>query len=138
MKITACTVIFNPRKKSHKTLCSFDQRPNATSAQSLANFATIFINSHSLQIGTESPSSGFLGPGSIATEGCFLSTMFTFSHFSQSSYYTIYPMITKRQFITSEQALNMPIQTSIKGLAEEYYHNSHPISSKIVKVYVSK
>jgi hypothetical protein len=87
MKITAWKPRFSFKIRLVKpawVLRSFHQRADALGAQNLPDFVTTFDNTDGLQVGPERPLGGFLGPRAVATEGRFLTTMCTLSHFTNS------------------------------------------------------
>ncbi len=62
-------------------LCvGFRQCANAFGAQHFAHFPPIFGDSDRLQVGTESPRGGLLGPRAVQAKGGFLTTVSTFRH----------------------------------------------------------
>jgi hypothetical protein len=83
-KITAGAAIFFLRKEMLNRLSGLYQSADAFGAQNLADFAPILVNTDGLQIRAEGSRSRFFRPRTVATEGRFLSTICTGSHYSFS------------------------------------------------------
>jgi hypothetical protein len=61
-------------------LAGFYQSANALGAQQFLYLRTIFHHADGLQIGTKSPASGLLGPGTVPAKRRCLTTMCTLCH----------------------------------------------------------
>jgi len=83
-KITACAAISSQLLSKTGILSRFHHGANALGAKHFTNHLAVLKDADGLEIGFEGTLSGLIRPWTIATEGCFLTTMCTFSHNSTS------------------------------------------------------